>query len=257
MLSYAQAGGGTAIEGVEAVREKNFGTICKFIKQKFPSINTILDVGCSRGLFLKAARESGFTPTGLEPDVKVAELCQERGYAVLKGFFPDAEVLSGKVYDCITFNDSFEHIPNLMQIINGIKKRLRPSGGCVVVNIPTSDGLMFNIALLLNKLGIRAPFNRMWQKGLASPHIHYFNKRNLRMLFENNGFVMKSVMPLPYYLIKGLWRRISCVSPFVLSVVVWTTLVLLYPLFRIWSDCFVSYFSFDGEPGVSRTEAPL
>jgi 2-polyprenyl-3-methyl-5-hydroxy-6-metoxy-1,4-benzoquinol methylase len=243
MLSYAQAGPGAEVEGVEAVREKNFRTICAFIKREFPSSDTILDVGCSYGLFLNAAAKAGFKPTGLEPDAGLAEYCRVRGYNVLEGFFPDAEAVSGKVYDIIIFNDSFEHIPNLERIISGIKKLLHPARGCVVVNIPTSDGLMFNIALFLSGLGIRAPFDRLWQKGLASPHLHYFNKSNLRLLFEKNGFVMKTAVPLPYYSMKGLWKRISCVSPLGLSIVSWLALALLYPFFRIWNDCFAAYFS--------------
>ncbi|MDR2658955.1 MAG: hypothetical protein LBC27_03060, partial [Spirochaetaceae bacterium] len=49
--------------------------------------------------------------------------------------------------------------------------------------------------------------------------------------------------PLPFYTMRGLWKRISCVSPLGLSIVSYLALTLLYPLFHIWNDCFVSYFS--------------
>jgi 2-polyprenyl-3-methyl-5-hydroxy-6-metoxy-1,4-benzoquinol methylase len=256
MMSNSQAGAGTEIEGVDAVRKKNFTTICAFIKREFPAANTVLDVGCSRGIFLNTAGKAGLTPTGLEPDKRLAEFCRAQGYNVLDGFFPDAEALSGKIYDVIIFNDSFEHIPNLQNIIEGIKKHLHPVHGIVIVNIPTSDGLMFNLAFFLNKIGIRAPFDRLWQNGFVSPHLHYFNRRSLRLLFEKNGFVTRASYPLPYYLMKGLWRRVSCKSPFALSVVIWFALTLMYPFFRIRSDCFAAYFSLNGKSCVSHGARP-
>jgi SAM-dependent methyltransferase len=242
MSSNAEADSGAPVEGVEAVRKKNFTTICAFIKQNFPHCNTVLDVGCSKGLFLDIARVAGLTPTGLEPDAKLAEHCRAKGFDVLDGFFPGADALSSKRYDIIIFNDSFEHIPDPQRVIKGVTEHLHPEHGIVIINLPTSEGLMFQSALLLMKLGIRAPFDRIWQKSSSSPHLHGFNKHNLRMLLEKNGFTQRYSSPFPFYTVKGLWRRLTCQTSFALSLVSWTALILLYPLFRLKSDCFVSYF---------------
>jgi 2-polyprenyl-3-methyl-5-hydroxy-6-metoxy-1,4-benzoquinol methylase len=242
-MSDEQPGAGTEILSVDAVREKNFRLICKLIKAKFPQAKTVLDVGSSTGHFLEVAGDEGFSVTGLEPSVQLANNTRLRGYNVINGFFPSAESLSALKYDIIIFNDSFEHIPNLQEVLQGIKNHLK-STGIVIVNLPTSDGVIFKTAFLLNKIGIRAPFNRLWQKGFASPHLHYFNKRNLKMLFENNGFMMQYSSSLYYYNIKGLWERISCKSTFLFSVFTWLFMVLLYPLFAFYSDCFMACFSF-------------
>jgi hypothetical protein len=106
---------------------------------------------------------------------------------------------------------------------------------------------MFNLAFFLNRFGIHVPFDRLWQKGFVSPHLHYFNKHNLRLLFEKNGFVTKAACSLPYYLMTGLWKRISCKSTFAISAVIWLTLALMYPFFRIRSDCFAAYFSLNNK----------
>jgi 2-polyprenyl-3-methyl-5-hydroxy-6-metoxy-1,4-benzoquinol methylase len=243
MSSNARAGAGAPVESVETVRKKNFTSICAFIKQNFPLCNTILDVGCSYGIFLDIARGMGLAPTGLEPDAHLAAHCRARGFEVLDGFFPGADALSGKLYDVIIFNDSFEHIPNPQRVIEGLKERLNPAHGIVIINIPTSGGLMFQSALLLMRLGIRAPFDRMWQKGFTSPHLHYFNKHNLRMLVERNGFTQRHTAPLPFYTIKGLWKRLTCKTSFGLSLASWPALTLLYPLFRLKNDSFAAYFS--------------
>jgi SAM-dependent methyltransferase len=242
MSSSEESGSGVEVESLEAVREKNFKLICKNIKEKFPQAKTILDVGCSMGLFLKVARDNGFSATGLEPDGRLAEEVRSCGFDVINDFYHHAEDLLNKKYDIIIFNDSLEHIPNLPEILRGIKTNLT-DGGCVIINIPTSDGLVFKTASVLYKLGVRAPYHRMWQKGFASPHVHYFNLRNLKKLFENNGFTLCYSSPLPLYTVQGLWRRLSCKSSFFVSILTWCFLTLLYPLLSVRSDIVVAYFS--------------
>jgi 2-polyprenyl-3-methyl-5-hydroxy-6-metoxy-1,4-benzoquinol methylase len=243
MMSREQPGAGAEVESIDAVREKNFRTICGAIKKQFPRTRTVLDVGSSTGLFLKTARDSGFSATGLEPAVHLAEETRRRGYDVINGFFPGAQELADKKYDIIIFNDSFEHIPNLQELIQSIKNHLDKTNGIAIINLPSSGGLMFKTAFLLYRLGIHAPFDRLWQKGFASPHLHYFNVRNLNILFEHHGFVMQYTTPLRYYTIKGLWKRISCKSSFLVSLVSWVGMVMFYPFFMLHSDCFMACFS--------------
>jgi len=248
MASHEQPGAGAEVISLDAVREKNYRFICKVIKERFSKLITVLDVGCSDGHFLKVANDEGFSVTGLEPDARLAEKARLHGYKVINGFFPKAEGLLNQMYDIIIFNDSWEHIPSLQESLQGIKEHLKSTGNAIV-NLPSSDGIIFKTAFLLNKLGIRTPFNRLWQKGFASPHLHYFNTKNLRRFFENNGFVMCFSSPLYFYTIKGLWGRISCKSSFFVSVFAWLCMVLLYPLVTLCSDCFMACFSFPENTG--------
>jgi len=242
MMSQEQPGAGAEVVSLDAVREKNYRFICKVIKERFSELKTVLDIGSSDGHFLKVANNEGFSVTGLEPAAHLAEKARLNGYEVIDGFFPQAQDIQNKMYDIIIFNDSWEHIPNLRESLQGIKEHLKKTG-VVIINLPSSDGIIFKTAFLLNKLGIRTPFNRLWQKGFTSPHLHYFNIRNLKWFFENNGFVMRYSSPLYYYTIKGLWGRISCKSSFFVSVLAWVSMVLLYPLVMLCSDCFMACFS--------------
>jgi SAM-dependent methyltransferase len=242
MMSQEQPGAGAEVVSLNAVRDKNYRFICKIIKEKFSLLRTVLDVGSSDGHFLKVAKDEGFQVTGLEPASHLAEKARLHGYNVIDGFFPQAQGLQNEMYDIIIFNDSLEHIPNLQESLHGIKEHLGKAG-IAIINLPSSDGIIFKTAFLLNKFGIRTPFNRLWQKGFASPHLHYFNVRNLKRFFENNGFVMRYSSPLYYYTIKGLWGRISCKSSFFVSVFAWVSMVLLYPLVILCSDCFMACFS--------------
>jgi SAM-dependent methyltransferase len=246
MSAQDAPGAGAEVVSIDAVREKNFTRIIETLSANFGKCKTVLDVGCSRGTFLKRAKQHGLSATGLEPDANLAEESRNAGFDVITGFFPNAAGLAGKTFDAIIFNDSFEHIPDSKSVLDGIKKYLNHNG-VVIVNLPSSNGLMFQSALILYRLGIRTPFERLWQKGFASPHLHYFNEHNLKMFFEKYGFVRQSSMPLSYYLVGGLWKRIRCKTSFFVSIASWLALVVLYPLFAIKSDCSVSYFSIAGD----------
>jgi SAM-dependent methyltransferase len=246
MVADSMPGAGAEIESLDIVREKNFLRIIEILRGKYSWCNTILDVGSSKGIFLRMAARYELIATGLEPDEGLAERTRNSGFDTVTGFFPGANALIGRTFDIIIFNDSFEHIPDLQAIIKGIKRHLNENG-VVVVNLPSSNGLMFQIALLLYRFGVHAPFDRLWQKNFASPHLHYFNERNLRMFFEKHGFIQQYHMPLSYYSITGLWRRIRCKSSLFLSIISWLILTVLYPFFRARTDCFVLYFVLGSE----------
>lgn len=88
-------------------------------------------------------------------------------------------------YDAIVFNDVFEHLPDPVAAIVEVERRLEP-GGLAVLNLPSSDGAVFRLARCLHRFGLVGIYERLWQKGLASPHITYFNQSNLRCFVERH-----------------------------------------------------------------------
>ena len=72
----------------------------------------------------------------------------------------------------------FEHIPDPTAAIISAENVLA-DGGIVVLNLPSSRGALFKVAVVLNRVGWSGPYDRLWQKGLSSPHLSYFNGSNL------------------------------------------------------------------------------
>jgi SAM-dependent methyltransferase len=241
MASNDQPGSGAEVEGILSVRRKNHKKICNALRAGYPELNDILDVGCSNGLFIEVASEENFNVMGLEPDAGKAEEARKQGFCVIEGFFPNAKGIADKKFDVIVFNDSFEHIPDPEQVIDGIKKCLKKNG-VVVVNLPSSYGLIFKISMLLSKVGILSPLRRLWQKGFASPHLHYFNPDNLGLLFEKKGFLRDYQTSLDYYSADGLWKRVRCNTAFPIALIGWFVLMICYPLSKMKSDISVSFF---------------
>lgn len=193
--------------GLRSLRISNFNKLLDSIEVNGRGPGKLLDVGCAHGWFLELASKRGFQVLGIEPDLNVYNKTSLRGLPVRQGFFP--EVLSANErFDVITFNDVFEHIPDIKSALIGCHAHLN-TGGLLVLNLPSSTGLFYKLARLLSRVGLHAFFERLWQKDLPSPHLHYFNKKNLTKLLQENGFEVIKSDHLPTLCLKGLFTRIS------------------------------------------------
>lgn len=195
--------------GLRTLRSKNFKFLIEKILQEKPEGSDLLEVGCAHGWFLELAQKH-FNTVGIEPDEEVAQKTLIKGLPVLQGYFP-ADIPGNKKFDIIIFNDVIEHIPNIPYIIEQCHLHLNPEG-LLVLNLPSSDGFFYKVSKLLSKLSILSPFERMWQKGLPSPHVHYFNRKNLTPLIHQHEFEITQQGTLRTISHDGLYDRISFAS---------------------------------------------
>lgn len=191
---------------LKALRVANFDRLLDGCRPHLPAGASLLDVGCAHGWFLQAAAARGYRPTGLEPDHEVAVRCQADGAPVIEGFFPDA-LPAGATYDAISFNDVFEHLPDAHAMAEAVRDRLNP-GGVLILNLPLAEGVIFQLARLAARLGIKGPLARMWQEGLPSPHLAYYSARTLLRLTRAHGFELLAQGRLASMTTRGLWARI-------------------------------------------------
>ncbi|OGB20956.1 MAG: methyltransferase [Burkholderiales bacterium RIFCSPLOWO2_02_FULL_57_36] len=192
--------------GLKALRVENFGEIMKLIKSyAHADAQFLLDVGAAHGWFLEQARDR-FTVLGVEPDIAVGSQTAAKGIPIREGYFPQA-LRPNEIFDIIVFNDVIEHIPNLQGAISACNERLRENG-ILVLNLPNSRGLFYKLSKLFARLGWNGPFERMWQKGFPSPHVHFFNSQNLSSLVGMHGFSLLTDIELPSIRAKGLMQRI-------------------------------------------------
>lgn len=219
--------------GLRSLRIENFHSLLRAIKRSGKSSGRLLDVGCAHGWFLEVAKENGFNVLGIEPDVNVFNATIQRGLPARQGFFP--EVLPRKEqFDVVAFNDVFEHIPDLNRLLAGCRDHLKPNG-VLVLNLPSSKGVFYKCSRVLSKIGLSSFFERLWQKDLPSPHLHYFNPKNLNELLINNGFEPIASGRLSALCLKGLFTRISYTGTHMLFVrlMVYMVVVLALPVLSI------------------------
>lgn len=194
--------------GLKALRRENFRTIVVWARRHVAAGRPrLLDVGSAHGWFLETAREQ-FDVLGVEPDAVVGGRAAARGLPVRSGYFPDV-LKEGERFDVIVFNDVIEHIPDIRSALAACHARLA-DGGILILNLPNSRGFFYRLSKLIARLGWRGPFDRLWQKDLPSPHVHYFNPSNLQQLVVGQGFELAEAAELPALRAKGLLERLRC-----------------------------------------------
>lgn len=193
-------------EALGGLRRRNTRAILDALARLRGQRGRLLDVGSAHGWFLRAATAEGWRAVGIEPDPGMAELAREAGSEVRTGMFP-AALIEGETFDAITFNDVFEHLPDVDEALRSCKRALAP-GGLVAINLPDARGPFYRLSRALARLGARRPLERLWQKGFPSPHLSYFTAPLLRRLALKHGFRPLLGLRLASVELRGLWARL-------------------------------------------------
>lgn len=216
-------------------RVKNYNLILDDLSRFFKDSKlNILDIGCASGLFLREASKHGHNAVGIEPNPILAKSSIDAGLVVYRGYFPDA-LPKNLLFDAIIFNDVLEHIPGVNEIIGECKNSLN-KGGIIIINIPNSDALLFHVSKILFIIGIKNPWNRLWQKMFHTPHLHYFNPISLNLLMRGHNMTpCSNVKRIGTIAIKGLWERllIDRSQRLLYRLVIYVGIFLSYPLIRL------------------------
>jgi SAM-dependent methyltransferase len=221
-------------KGLNSLRLANFRRILDRVQQAMtPAGRRLLDVGCAHGWFLDGAAARGFDAVGLEPDPAIGAAAAAGGRKVWPGFFPD-DVPADSRFDTISFNDVFEHLPDIELAMGACARLLKP-GGLLVLNVPCRGGVFYRLAAALERIGIDGPLERLWQIHFASPHFSYFAPRDLRRLAGRHGLAEIHRSTLPSVQLRGLWARLNHDTTAVpaANALVWLGVAIFYPLFPL------------------------
>lgn len=177
-------GAGRGIDGLETLRRRNFQSIIEELGRiRNPKNLECLEVGCAEGWFIEEIIKTGARISAIEASAQALEV-RKKGFDVIHGFFPES-LPEGKKYDLIVFNDVFEHLSDPVPAVKKCEEHLNEDG-LLLLNMPNRNGFFYRLATVLSKAGIRSPLERLWQKGLPSPHITYFSDTTLQRFVEAN-----------------------------------------------------------------------
>jgi len=217
--------------GLKKLRFENFEIIAARLKAFKPGELHGLEIGSGNGWWLKVCQENGIDCTGIEPEKVHQDYHTANGLSVYYGFYPDIAVERKEGYDFIIFNDVFEHIKTIDELLEALKKDLADDG-VLIINLPMSDGFFYKTAMLLNRLGIKSYLERLWQFNFHSPHMNYFNRENLEALLKKHGFLKADdfeLNSLDFSTAKERIKADSGVNPFKAALLT-TGLSVLKPL---------------------------
>lgn len=158
--------------------------------KRFVGSGRLLDVGCSTGYFLNAARLD-FEPCGVEPSRWAAEYaCSRLRLEVHHGTLADASLAEGS-FDVITLNDVIEHLTDPLAALGTLRALLRPRG------------LLYLVTPNIRSLSARLLGGRWW--GLRPAHLYYFAPDTLSAMLEKAGFEVAQVKSYGRIFTYGYW----------------------------------------------------
>lgn len=157
----------------------------------------ILEIGCSRGHFLKYMNENNYRCYGIEPGQDAREAIACSGGKIFNGFVEDFQ--TDEKFQGIFLLDVLEHIPNPHKIIAQAFKWLA-TDGIIIVMVPNL--WIQRIRILFARCGLK-PFGIILSAG---NHINHFSPTTLKTIFLQQPFrevkIVNSPIDLQY--IRGL-----------------------------------------------------
>ena len=132
-----------------------------------PGSGRVLDVGCADGTFLESAAERGYEAYGIEVSPEALARISESTRARVSSSYRAAAAWGP--FDCVTFWDVLEHLPDPQEALREAKRLLVP-GGIVGVCVPVIDNLNARY------------FPRTWDQYKPPEHLWYFSRKSMRQL---------------------------------------------------------------------------
>jgi 2-polyprenyl-3-methyl-5-hydroxy-6-metoxy-1,4-benzoquinol methylase len=159
----------------------------------------LLDVGCGAGAFLEQAQQLGCKVAGLELGAALADWARkERKLEVETNSIEFVTSFPSASFDIVSMFGVIEHLGSPPSATQECARLLR-SGGLLVVQTPTEDGLIRRIGHILYRGSgglVRFQVNQFYQTG--GGHTICFNRRSLTNLLTRSGFKILAIDPSTY-----------------------------------------------------------
>lgn len=165
----------------------------------FRESNRLLDVGFGAGGYLRAAKEAGWCPWGIE----ISPTAVRRGRAeqlgtILEGDFVTAPLAAGS-FDVVVMSEILEHLHDPASFLRAAARVLRP-GGLLYATTPHGRGISGR------SLGAS------WSVLQPPEHLQLFSVASMRHLLTDARFARPSIYTqgvLPHELIAALRGRVG------------------------------------------------
>jgi 2-polyprenyl-3-methyl-5-hydroxy-6-metoxy-1,4-benzoquinol methylase len=107
------------------------------IKQHYPNVKTVLEIGAGMGGFINVALKRGIEKIiGIEMDKEQVRIAKEvYNIDLVNSTFEDYILLNNELFDAVHMHHVLEHFKDPKNILNSIYKLLKP-GGVLIFEVP-------------------------------------------------------------------------------------------------------------------------
>ncbi len=149
---------------------------------KYFRTGKILDIGCGTGEFLKTLKDAKWETLGIEPSSAAREMAV-KNYGLDIREEVEIKNLETSSFDVITMWHVLEHVPQLNERIEDLKRLLKPKG-IIIIAVP-------NPASLDAKL-----YAENWAAYDVPRHLYHFSPKDIETLFKNHELNVFQILPM-------------------------------------------------------------
>jgi len=160
----------------KAIRDK-----VSLITKLQPQKGMLLDIGAGTGDFLQEANNQNWNCTGIEPSEKAKSIAITKGVS----FAADLSSLESHSFDVITMWHVLEHVPDLEQQIQELKRLLKPSGA-IVIAVPNYKSFDAQ------------HYGKFWAAYDVPRHLWHFSKIAIEKLFARENMKLIKILPMVF-----------------------------------------------------------
>lgn len=165
----------------QLVKNHTLNQKLKLIHSFNTSEKTILDVGAGTGDFLKVCKNNNWKVSGVEPSEKARNFATEKNINLKE----DISNFEGMQFDVISLWHVLEHIPNLIEYINQLKKLLKPNG-VLIIAVPNFKSYDAN------------HYKEFWAAYDVPRHLWHFSKTSITKLFSLVDMKVEKTLPMKF-----------------------------------------------------------
>jgi len=176
---------------VERFGKERVEIMTRFLRNEVSAAPRYLDIGCSTGFVVEAARDAGWQASGLDLNPSAVAFGRKRGLDLREGGLDDHD-WPAESFDAVSLFDVLEHLVKPGEILAKALRLLKP-GGIVFVYVPNYD----SASRLL--LGVNAVF--IW----PTHHLTYYTAETLGELLRRHGLDVEYTATEGLDLIDYIW----------------------------------------------------
>ena len=156
------------------VREFNVRRKLRWLKRAAPNAKKLLDYGCGTGVFLNAAKGSGWHVEGVEPNAKAHNIAVQNGLKVCL----DHKEVSLKPYDAICLWHVLEHLENPVEMKRWFQEHLSERG-VLIIAVPNFESWDAK------------HYGAHWAAYDVPRHLWHFSQESIEAIFGSDFSVLK------------------------------------------------------------------
>ena len=152
-----------------------------------------LDVGCSTGFVVEAAKDAGWIAKGIDLNPSAIDFGKSRGLDLTNASL-DETSFEKESFDVISLFDVLEHLTNPKEIINQAQSYLADEG-LLFIYVPNWDSA--------SRMIMNEDAHFIW----PTHHLNYYTPNTLRDFLERQDFIVEFVSTEGLDIVDYIWRE--------------------------------------------------